>query len=108
VKTVRYHEAAQNELLREIGYLELRAKGLGRRLLREVTRAETMIAEFPESGDEILPRIRKQVLQKFRFSLIYAMEEGEPLILALAHHSRRPGYWIGRVAGLGEGSEEET
>lgn len=32
---VKYHEAAEEELLREIGYLELRAKGLGRRFFAE-------------------------------------------------------------------------
>jgi hypothetical protein len=31
VTLIRYHEAAEAELLEEIGYLELRAKGLGRR-----------------------------------------------------------------------------
>jgi len=40
VKPVRYHEAAEEELLNEIGYLELRAKGLGQRFFAEVRRAE--------------------------------------------------------------------
>ncbi len=30
---LRYHEAAEEELLSEIGYLELQAQGLGRRFL---------------------------------------------------------------------------
>ena len=37
---VSYHEAAEGELLSEIGYLELRAGGLGRRFFAEVRRAE--------------------------------------------------------------------
>jgi len=36
VTPVRYHEAAEEELLHEIGYLELRAEGLGRRFFAEV------------------------------------------------------------------------
>ncbi|MEW6139778.1 MAG: hypothetical protein AB1733_16245 [Thermodesulfobacteriota bacterium] len=47
---IRYHEAAEAELLDEIGYLELRAKGLGRRFFAEILRAENIIAQFPESG----------------------------------------------------------
>ncbi len=94
---IRYHEAAEAELLDEIGYLELRAKGLGRRFFAEVQRAEGLIAQFPESGDEILPGIRKSIIRKFRHSLIYAIEKEGVLILAVAHQSRRAGYWIGRV-----------
>jgi hypothetical protein len=33
---LRYHEAAEEELLNEIGYLELQAKGLGRRFFTEI------------------------------------------------------------------------
>lgn len=95
---VRYHEAAEDELLNEIGYLELRANGLGRRFFAEVRRAENLMAQFPESSAEILPGIRKRALWKFPCSLIYAIEKDGLLILAVAHHSRRPGYWIGRVS----------
>lgn len=94
---VGYHEAAEDELLKEIGYLELRAKGLGRRLLAEVRRAESLIAQFPESAEEIRPGIRKRTLRKFQYSLIYSIEEDALLILAVAHHSRRPGYWVSRI-----------
>jgi plasmid stabilization system protein ParE len=98
-----YHEAAEDELLNEIGYLEFRAKGLGRRFFTEIKRAESFIAQFPESAEEVRPGIRKRILQKFRYSLIYSNEKSGVLILAVAHHSRRPGYWIGRV---GSGKKE--
>lgn len=55
---LRYHQAAEDELLNEIGYLELRVPGLGRRFYAEVQRAESLIAQFPESGREVLPGIR--------------------------------------------------
>lgn len=98
---VRYHEAAEEELLHEIGYLELRAEGLGRRFFAEVRRVEKLILEFPDSAEEIRPGIRRCILRKFRYSLIYSNEKDGLLILAVAHHSRRPSYWIGRV-GSGE------
>ena len=94
---VRYHEAAEDELLHEIGYLELQSPGLGRRFFTEVQRAENRIAEFPESAPEIASGIRKCVLRKFRFSLIYSIERDSLLVLAVAHQSRRPGYWFRRV-----------
>ena len=94
---IKYHEAAEDELLTEIGYLELQAKGLGRRFYAEIRRAEHLMAQFPESAREIRPGIRKRILRKFRYSLIYSREKEGLLILAVAHHSRRPEYWVGRV-----------
>jgi len=94
---VRYHPGAEDELLNEIGYLELRVPGLGRRFYAEVRRAESLIAQFPESAREVLPGIRKRTLRKFPFSLIYSIERDALLILAVAHHSRRPRYWLPRV-----------
>lgn len=101
MKTIRYHEAAEDELLHEVGYFEVRAPGLGRRFFGEVQRAEKLIAQFPQSAPEILPGIRKRILRTFRYSLIYSQEQNDILILAVAHHSRRPGYWVGRIAATG-------
>ena len=50
---IKYHEGAEAEFLNEIGYLELRAKGLCRRFFAEVRRAESLIIQFPESAEEI-------------------------------------------------------
>lgn len=94
---IQYHEGAETELLNEIGYLELRATGLGRRFFAEVRRAESLIVQFPESAEEIRPGIRKRILRQFRYSLIYSIEKDGFLILAVAHHSRQPGYWVARA-----------
>jgi len=101
VSPVRYHQAAEDELLREIGYLEIQAIGLGRRFFAEVQRAESLIERFPESAPEIAPGIRKRLLRKFRYSLIYSIEKDSLLVLAVAHHSRRPDYWVRRRGGSG-------
>lgn len=95
---VRWHEAAEAELLEALGFLELRAKGLGRRLLGEVRRTAAHIGEFPLLGPEIRPGVRKLAIRTFRYSLVYAVDDQGVLILALAHGSRRPNYWSGRVA----------
>jgi toxin ParE1/3/4 len=97
VTPVRYHEGAESELLNEVGFLELRAKGLGRRFLAEVRHGERLITQFPEAAEEIRPGIRSRLLRTFRYSLIYSIEKDGLLILAVAHHSRRPGYWVGRA-----------
>lgn len=94
---LRYHEAAVEELLNEIGYLEVQAQGLGRRFFAEIRRAENHIIQFPRSTQEIRPGIRKSILRTFQYSLIYSIESEGILVLAVAHHRRRPGYWAGRL-----------
>lgn len=94
---VRYHHDAEDELLAEINYLELRVPGLGRRFYAEVRRAETLLAKFPESAQEVAAGIRKHPLRKFPFSLLYSIEKDGLLVLAVAHHRRRPDYWAGRA-----------
>ena len=33
----------------------------------------------------------------FRYSLIVVTIEGAPMVLAVAHHGRKPGYWRDRL-----------
>jgi len=96
VISIEYHFAATEELLDEIEYLEQQAPGLGRRLFLEVERAEEMLMRHPEAGALAAPGIRKWVLLRFRYSLIYTVNGTMLLILAIAHTSRQPGYWAGR------------
>ena len=35
-------------------------------------------------------------MKHFPYSLVYTVSGDEIRILAVAHHSRRPGYWTGR------------
>jgi len=58
VTIVRYHEAAEQELLSAIGFLEASTEGLGRRFFREVQEAEDFLMKFPQAAREILPGIR--------------------------------------------------
>lgn len=96
---VRYDPAAELELLSQIQYLESRRAGLGRRLFSEVKESEALIAQFPESSVEIGPGVRKRVLPNFQYSLFYCLDAQGATILAVAHHGRRPGYWMPRVPG---------
>lgn len=37
--------------------------------------------------------VRIHLLRRFPYSVIYIIAPDEIIIVALAHHSRRPGYW---------------
>lgn len=66
------------------------------RFLDEVEQAKRSIAERPRAWTEIEPGVRQKVLHRFPFALIYEIDADEIRVLAVAHHSRRPGYWRDR------------
>ena len=66
------------------------------RFLEEIERTKRSISERPRAWMEIEPGVRHKVLNRFPFALIYEIEGDEIRVFAVAHHSRRPGYWRGR------------
>lgn|GEM_PF-1926810 len=52
-----------------------------------------LIAEAPERAPEIEPGIRRVLLRKFPYSLLYVVEQDHALVLAVKHDKRQPDYW---------------
>ncbi len=62
----------------------------------EIERALGLLAQFPELGEICAYNTRMLPLHNFPYSLIYRLQADVIRIIAIAHHSRRPGYWTGR------------
>ena len=67
-------------------------------LIAEAFRAEVFdsidrIVEAPLARPADEGGIRKRVLRRFPYSVIYEIQAGTATVLAVAHHRRRPGYW---------------
>lgn len=97
MKRIRYHEAAQDEFLREVQYYADITGRLGERFDKAVQAAEARAAEAPEAGSPYLHGTRRVLLQRFPFSLIYTVGDAEIVIVAVAPFRRRPGYWKHRA-----------
>ena len=95
MKTVRYEDAAEEELIDEIVRYELRRDGLGSEFLSEVREAVRLITENPGAwqASEHGSDIRRFVMDRFPFTIVYTELVDEILIIAIAHASREPGYW---------------
>ena len=52
-------------------------------------------------GKALTSRVRTFRLRTFRYNVVYVIDGDEIVIVAVAHHRRRPGYWRGRLVGLG-------
>jgi len=93
----RFHELASAELDEAVAYYDRRTEGLGDLLLAEVRAAVGYIEQYPEGSPVIARGVRRKILAKFPFDLFYVVSETEISIVAVAHESRRPGYWRGRL-----------
>ncbi len=60
------------------------------RILRDPKRFSLLETLPPEEG------VRRLLLKRFPFSIVYEIGDEEVQILAVAHGRRRPGYWKGR------------
>ena len=71
--------------------------------LKEFDRVMALIEEYPLVGPQWpgldAQGVRKASLARFPFSVAYVVLESRILILAVAHASRRPGYWRDRRRG---------
>ncbi len=77
-------------------YRERAGNALALALLEDFERAIALLLEHPALGSIWRHGRRRWLLTRFPYSLIYTVAGGEIRILAVAHHSRRPGYWRGR------------
>jgi toxin ParE1/3/4 len=90
------HETAEAEINEAADFYDVASPGLGRVFLDEIQHALERITEFPEAAPLIRGRVRKRVVAKFPYSLVYSVRPEAIRILAAAHHKRRPFYWRGR------------
>jgi toxin ParE1/3/4 len=97
----RFHEAADAELSEAVAYYDGKADGLGDGFLAEVKAATRYIEQYPEIAPIIDEGVRAKVLVRFPYSLMYIVEEHELYIVAVAHQSKRPGYWADRLVAGG-------
>ncbi|HHI77327.1 MAG TPA: type II toxin-antitoxin system RelE/ParE family toxin [Gammaproteobacteria bacterium] len=85
---------ARQELQDAVRYYELAYPGLGHRFRDEVRNAARRIAAYPNAWSVERGEVRKCLLHKFPYKLLYSIEGDHILIIAVAHQHRRPDYWV--------------
>jgi plasmid stabilization system protein ParE len=90
-------EAAQQELDEANEWYANQAPGLGDALLVETLKTFKLITQFPQAWHPLSAQTRRCRLNRFPYSVIYSVEGGEVLVIALAHQHRKPSYWQDRL-----------
>jgi plasmid stabilization system protein ParE len=61
-------------------------------VLRRVGAAPEQFAPWSDS-----PRFRRALAGRFPYAIFFHIVGDEPVVVAVAHTSRRPGYWLDRA-----------
>ena len=84
------------EEMTEAAYFYESAAGLGLNFLDDVQRMIDLAREQPHLGRPVGEELRQILLRRFPFSIIYAHEPPQIVVVAVAHQRRQPGYWRDR------------
>ena len=88
-------------MLEAVFYYEQQASGLGRDFLRKVQSAVDEITPHPTRWPKVRGNIRRRMIHRFPYAVLYEDQPEEIVIIAVMHLRRHPAYWIDRTPGAG-------
>jgi plasmid stabilization system protein ParE len=102
VTQVRFAPEVPDELAEVVVWYEAKRQGLGDEFLDEIGAVLPLVGSSPRSFPRLQDvdanfEIRRALLARFPYALVFLVQEEEVRVLAVAHAKRRPGYWLGRV-----------
>lgn len=94
---VDYHEGAITDVKGAVAWYQKRSSKAALDFVDELRRAANTIRAAPERWPIGKNNTRRFLLWRFPFVVIYSEEKSAVTIWAVAHSSRRPEYWAGRL-----------
>lgn len=90
---VHFLQPAQYELDEAVDYYNAQAHNLGQAFLLEVLAGLERVCQFPDAWHAFSSETRRCQLRRFPYGIIYAVENGAILVIAVGHLHRSPEYW---------------
>ena len=91
------HRLAERDLIDAIAYYEQQAPGLGAEFLTAFEEALALIQRHPAGAPSVRGQIRRLVMPRFPYNILYRRASDCIRILAVAHQRRSQGYWADRM-----------
>jgi plasmid stabilization system protein ParE len=88
-----FHPEAEEEFNQAIDYYEEIESGLGYDFALEVYSAIKRSVEFPKAWAELDGEIRRSLVRRFPYGVLYSEEQEGIFIVAVMSLHRKPGYW---------------
>jgi len=97
-----FEAGAADELVAAAEWYEAERVGYGELFVQEVREVVSRAADFPGSGERASDSrpshdVRLFRVRRFPFTVVTARLDGRRAVVAVAHTSRRPGYWADRL-----------
>ncbi len=89
-------QEAEEELIKAASYYEQQQSGLGIEFIREVRRTCDLISVSPKAVTRVRKEIRRRLVRRFPFSVLYQEGKDSIQVIAIAHQRRKPRYWVKR------------
>ncbi len=93
----RFLKLAQSEIDDAFAWYESQSQGLGTQFLDEFDRAFRRVMAYPLASADIGDGLRRCLLSRFPYGIIYGTDTQTVIIVAVAHLHREPRYWIDRL-----------
>src|SRR5664280_264014 len=94
---IHFLTIAQQELNDAVDWYNEQADGLGNEFLDELDRAIRRAVAYPQSCTEVESGLRRCIMARFPYGLIYGLEKDKIIVVAVAHLHRNPRYWAERL-----------
>ncbi len=90
---LRFHREADEELAEARAWYEARSEVAAQAFALEIDHAIEHIMEAPLRYPSGRRGERKFIMDRFPYTILYRVRDDHIFITAVAHQSRRPGYW---------------
>lgn len=94
---VRFLKPAQSEVDDAVEWYDSQSFGPGMQFLDDLDRTVRRIVSYPLSCPEIEPDLRRCLLSRFPYGIIYGIDTDTIIVVAVPHLHREPRYWINRM-----------
>ena len=95
---IRFLPDAKDEFDKAADWYEQQRTGLGGRFVAAVRAVLQRISANPKLHGVVYLDVRKAIVQRFPFIVLYREDQGEILVVSVFHTSRNPAVWQGRVS----------
>jgi plasmid stabilization system protein ParE len=92
------HDDADAELDAAVAFYEACRPGLGLDFAAEVYRSIELACDYPDAGSPISARLRRRLVRRFPFAVLYENTGKAIHVIAVADQRRRPDYWRRRIS----------
>jgi len=78
-------------------FYEAEQTGLGSQFTEQIKHSLLRIQQYPQAWPPERKEIRRYIVHKFPYKILYSIQDDMIVVLAFAHLHRQPDYWIDRL-----------